>query len=689
VSEHSADTDAFQIHPVESGENLPSQGVVSSTDMDQKGVREELLASKAFLDSIIENSPHSLWVSDHRGTMIRMNQACRDLLHVTDDDLIGKYNVLEDNVVEEQGAAPLVRQVFEKGQRARFILHYDSARLHSVQLRENAQVVVEVTISPVLNSRRQVTHAIIQHMDLTERKQIEDALREREERFKRLLQNSNDVITVLDDKGIQTSINGPVEAILGYKSEEMIGTNGFHFIHPDDVAACMGTFAEAIAHAGVMLSIECRFHHKNGSWKAIEIVGTNLIPDPVVRGVIVNLRDISQRKRAEEERGKLEEQLQQAMKMEAIGRLAGGVAHDFNNLLTVISGNVELMKMQLKTSDPFHVSLDAVKEAAESAASLTRQLLAFSRRQIIEPKILNLNNLVGNMMKMLPRLIGEDIALQIFLESDLGSVKVDPGQFEQVLVNLAVNARDAMPEGGKLVIETANIYLDEEYCSHHTNVIPGNYVTLAMSDTGCGMSHDVKQHIFEPFFTTKSLGHGTGLGLATTFGAVRQAGGSIEVYSEPDQGASFKIYLPRVEAQAEQVIQEKPDANISRGTETVLIVEDETSVRELALRILKHLGYSVISASNGGEALLLTEKHRKPIDLLMTDVVMPGMNGRELAERLVRIQPGMKVLFTSGYTENVIFHHDIVDNNLNFIGKPYSMQALALKIREILAPGQK
>jgi two-component system, cell cycle sensor histidine kinase and response regulator CckA len=256
-------------------------------------------------------------------------------------------------------------------------------------------------------------------------------------------------------------------------------------------------------------------------------------------------------------------------------------------------------------------------------------------------------------------------------------------------VNLAVNARDAMPEGGKLVIETANIYLDEEYCSQHTNVIPGNYVTLAISDTGCGISHDVKQHIFEPFFTTKSLGHGTGLGLATTFGTVRQAGGSIEVYSEPDQGTSFKIYLPRVEAQAEQVIQEKPDANISCGTETVLIVEDETSVRELALRILRHLGYNVLSASNGGEALILTEKHRETIDLLMTDVVMPGMNGRELAERLLRIQPGMKVLFTSGYTENVIVHHGIVEDNLNFIGKPYSMQALALKIREVLAPGQK
>jgi two-component system, cell cycle sensor histidine kinase and response regulator CckA len=687
VSGISSDSNLFRIHDAESAENVPNPGAVGSGDADPRGVYEELLASRAFLDSIIENSPYSLWVSDHQGTMIRMNQACRDLLHVTDEDLIGKYNVLQDNIVEEQGAMPLVKEVFEKGQHARFILHYDSSRLRSVQLREGAQVVLEVTISPVLNAQKQVIHAIIQHLDITERRQIEVALREREERFKRLLQNSNDIITVLDDKGIQLSIHGPVDAILGYQPEEMIGTNGFHFIHPDDLARCMEAFAEALAHPGVMLSVECRFQHKNGSWKSIEIVGSNLIPDPVVRGVIVNLRDISQRKKAEEERSKLEEQLQQAMKMEAVGRLAGGVAHDFNNLLTVISGNVELMKMQLKTSDPFHLSLDAVKEAAESAASLTRQLLAFSRRQIIEPKILDLNDLVGNVMKMLPRLIGEDMALQTFLESDIGSVKVDPGQFEQVLVNLAVNARDAMPEGGQLVIETANIYLDEEYCAYHTNVIPGEYVMLALSDTGCGMSDDVKQHLFEPFFTTKALGHGTGLGLATTFGTVRQAGGIIEVYSEPDQGTSFKIYLPRVEARADGVIQEKPEARISRGTETVLVVEDEASVRELAQRILRQLGYSVIAASSGGEGLLLVEKYGKPVDLLMTDVVMPGMNGRELAERLVQIQPSMKVLFTSGYTENAIIHHDISKENLNFIGKPYTMQALAHKIREILGPG--
>ena len=807
-----SDKDSRQLHQAESAGHLPHLEETHADITERKRLNAKPFASETFLDTIIEHSPYALWVSDAQGTMIRMNQACRDLLHVTDADLVGKYNVLEDNIVEEQGAMPLVRKVFEQGERVQFVLRYDSSQLRSLPLRDAAQVVVEVTISPVLNECNQVVHAIIQHQDITERtlaeealrkqaqetewlmksmanafvmwetilapenrladlrflyfndayervsglklddvrgktvrevwpdteeswfeaygevartgqpkafemyhrsthglyacnaylpwetsphicvvfediterRQYEDALRRSEERFKRLLQNSNDIIAILDETGIQISVHGPVEKVLGYRPEELSGMNAFEFVHPDDVETNWKFYIDGVRQSGATMRSEFRFRHKNGTWIDVEIVGTNLLHDPIVQGMIINVRDITGRKKDEAERSKLEEQLQQAMKMEAVGRLAGGIAHDFNNLLTVIEGNVELMKMKIKPADPLLRSLDTIYKAAESAASLTRQLLAFSRRQIIEPKTLNLNDLIGNMMKMLPRLIGEDISLQAALDKDLGSVQVDPGQFEQVLVNLAVNARDAMPDGGQLVIETSNVDLDEEYCARHSHVQPGKFVLLAVSDTGCGMSTEVKQHLFEPFFTTKARGQGTGLGLATIFGTVKQAGGGIEVYSEPGHGTSFKIYLPRVEGPAGRLIQDKTDLEMPHGKETILIVEDEASVRELAVRILKRLGYKALSAPNGGEAFLLVEKHKGPIDLLMTDVVMPGMNGRELAERLIRIQPTMRVLFTSGYTENIIVHHGIVEENLNFIGKPYTMQALAQKIREVL-----
>ncbi len=325
-----------------------------------------------------------------------------------------------------------------------------------------------------------------------------------------------------------------------------------------------------------------------------------------------------------------------------------------------------------------------MNNAAASAASLTRQLLAFSRKQIIEPKVLRLNDLIENLYKMLVRIVGEDIELLTSLGKEPGSVKVDPGQFEQVLVNLVVNARDAMPDGGKLMIETANVDLDESYCTYHPQARPGKFVLLAVSDTGSGMSDEVKEHIFEPFFTTKDQGRGTGLGLAMIFGLVQQAEGSIEVYSEVGHGTTFKIYLPRFAEQAEKLTRDEPALTLPAGNETVLLVEDEASVRQVALMILKELGYKVLSAPNGGEAFMLAEKHAGRIDLLMTDVVMPGMNGRDLAERLLGLHPEMKVLFTSGYTADVVVHHGVLEKNLNFIGKPYTPQSLARKMREVL-----
>ena len=370
--------------------------------------------------------------------------------------------------------------------------------------------------------------------------------------------------------------------------------------------------------------------------------------------------------------------------MEAVGRLAGGVAHDFNNLLTVISGYTELLLRKIGKESPMYGDLDEIKRAGERAALLTRQLLAFSRKQIIEPKVIHLDHLVAEMHKMLTRLIGEDISIQVTTGKSLGSVKVNPGQFQQILMNLAVNARDAMPGGGKIVIETANVDLDAGYCASHPYVTPGRYVMLSVSDTGKGMSEEVKAHIFEPFFTTKAKGSGTGLGLATTYGAVKQAGGSIEVYSEVGIGTTIKIYLPRVEEQAvKPVIDDRP-TDLPGGTETVLLVEDEDIVRNLCVQILERLGYRVLQARNGTEAIAEVRGYGDRIDLLLTDVVMPGMNGNELATQLVRHHPEMKVLFTSGYTDDAIVHHGVLDEGVMFIGKPYTPLALAGKVREVL-----
>jgi PAS domain S-box-containing protein len=402
-----------------------------------------------------------------------------------------------------------------------------------------------------------------------------------------------------------------------------------------------------------------------------------------VYGVLGVYDDISDRRRAEEERAQLEEQLQHAVKMEAVGRLAGGVAHDFNNLLTAINGNLELANEDIHSPETVALYLAEVQKAADSAASLTRQLLAFSRKQLIEPRVTDLNALITHLQQMLARLIGEDVDLRTELAPDLGFVKVDPGQFEQALVNLVVNARDAMPDGGSLRIHTANAELDEHYCAHHPPTQPGPFVMVSVSDTGSGMTDEVKSRIFEPFFTTKPRGRGTGFGLATTFGTVTQVGGTIEVHSELGVGTTFRIYLPRVERAPAVTEPARGPARVG-GHETLMLVEDNEAVRTVTVSLLERLGYTVRSASSGAEALRLAAELEHRIDLLVTDLVMPGMNGRELAERLTGRCPGLRVLFASGYTDDEIVRRGLVDEHLQFIAKPYSMEGLAAKVRLVL-----
>jgi signal transduction histidine kinase/ActR/RegA family two-component response regulator len=392
---------------------------------------------------------------------------------------------------------------------------------------------------------------------------------------------------------------------------------------------------------------------------------------------------LAERQKAELALRKTEEQLRQAQKMEAIGRLAGSVAHDFNNLLSVILSYSALLLKDLKPVDPIRTDIESIKKAGERAAELTRQLLAFSRQQVLAPRLVALNDVVRETEKMLARLLGEDIELVTHYAHGLPYVRVDPGQVDQVVLNLAVNARDAMPDGGKLSIETKEVVLDASYTTEHFGVVPGPHVMLAISDTGVGMDQATQARIFEPFFTTKELGKGTGLGLSTVFGIVKQSGGNIWVYSEPGGGTTFKIYFPVGEGGEPEPVQVVEPVTLD-GTETVLLVEDQDEVRLVAQEILRRRGYHVILARNAGEALLTCERHPRTIHLLLTDVVMPQMSGRELAERLTAVRPDMKVLYMSGYTENAIVHHGILDSGISYLQKPLVPDALARRVREVL-----
>lgn len=415
------------------------------------------------------------------------------------------------------------------------------------------------------------------------------------------------------------------------------------------------------------------------------ILKSNLIRLPsAVQNALKRRQVEKERARALEALKASEAQLLQSQKLEAVGRLAGGISHDFNNLLTAIIGYSDLSIRRVSPDDPLRRNLDEIRRASERAAGLTRQLLAFSRKQVMQPKVFELNAVVADVERMLRRMIGDDIDVRTNLDPNTGNVKADPGQIEQVIMNLVVNARDAMPKGGKLSIETSSLYLDEQYSFGHVSVKPGFYVLLAVSDTGTGMDEETRQHIFEPFFTTKEPGKGTGLGLSTVYGIVKQSSGHVWVYSEPGKGTTFKVYLPRVEEGAQYFREQEPAAEVPRGTETILLVEDAEMVRKLTREVLENCGYDVIEASNGKRALSICKNRTEPIDLLLTDVMMPEMSGRELADRLVVLHPEMQVLYMSGYTQDAIVHRGTLEEGTNFIQKPFSPDALARKVRIVL-----
>ena len=526
------------------------------------------------------------------------------------------------------------------------------------------------------NDRKHVL-AIVR--DVTERKRIQTEIEaianERSWLLKSMINAFVIFESVFDDSGNFTSyrfeyINKAYEDITGVSLEEVRGKT-VHEVWPETEDSWIENYGK-VAVTGDPLTFNM-YHDPTRKLYHCHVYR----PWETQDRFCVIFEDIT-------EKEKLEQQLYQSLKMESIGRLAGGVAHDFNNLLTGISGNVQLAQLDIKPGDPLFETLDDVNEAAKRAAELTHQLLAFSRKQIIKPRVINLNDLIRDLHKMLVRIIGEDLELKTIPQTDLGFIKADPGQIEQVIINLSINARDAMPDGGKLTIETAEVSLDEDYCKTNLNVEPGDHVMLAVSDNGTGMDEETRKNIFDPFYTTKEEGQGTGLGLAMVYGIVKQHGGSINAYSEVGEGTTFKIYFPLVKEQAQPVEKKRRAPTLPHGTEIIFVVEDETMVRNTATRILTRLGYQVISAKDGPDALAVIEKLKTPIDLLLTDVIMPNMNGRELAERVRRQYPEVKVLYTSGYTENVIAHHGVLDEGLDFLGKPYNPQSLAAKVRTLL-----
>jgi two-component system, cell cycle sensor histidine kinase and response regulator CckA len=527
--------------------------------------------------------------------------------------------------------------------------------------------------------------ALVIAADITDRDKAEEALRESESRFRALIEGAPDGIYV-QREGRFLFLNSTMARLIGaHTQEELLGTEIIQRIAPEHREAVNARLALLGRSEGALPPMELEYLRLDSGRIPVETTSV-VFPFQGRDANVVFVRDITARRKAEQEQASLQAQLLQAQKMESVGRLAGGVAHDFNNILTVQRGYCQILKYGLREDDPLAIGLAQIDECAEQAASLTRQLLAFSRKQAMQPRVLDMNTLATNLDRMLRRLIGEDVELSILASPTPAMVKADPGQIEQVIVNLAVNARDAMPEGGALTVQVTEVELDETYSGTRVDIVPGPYVMLSMSDTGTGMDEETKRHIFEPFFTTKGEGKGTGLGLSTVYGIVRQSSGTIWVYSEPGRGTTFKVYLPRVHGEASQLAPDEAAIERGRG-ELVLVVEDEQPLRELAKMIVDTLGYKATTAANGGEALILVEEEGLRPDLVLTDVVMPGMSGRVLVERLRRTIPDVKVIYMSGYTDDAVVRHGVLESEITFLQKPFTTNALAAKLRSTLRKG--
>src|SRR6266568_6920285 len=617
------------------------------------GRRSGPRAATELFHVLVEHSAEAVALLDETGAIIYVSPAVTRLLGFSVAELTGtnafgflhpddltRVQQLCQRLLDEPGL-PITTEL-----RAR---HTDG----SYRLVEAVAVnrLEEAPVGAVVANLRVITERLRAAEALKNYQSTEAALRNSKESYRSLVEGVRDVIFALSPGGEVTSLNPAFEEMTGFPPGEWVGRPFEALVHPEDVPLALELFGRVLRGAP-RPTIQFRILTKTGPYRVAEFSASAQLRDGKLLGILGIGRDVT-------ERLGLEQQLRQAQKMEAVGRLAGGVAHDFNNILTAITGHAELLLEDLGLNDPRRADVDEIRRSAERAAGLTRQLLAFSRQQVLQPKVVDLNALVLDMDKLLRRLIGEDVELATVLDPVLGRVKADPGQLEQVIVNLAVNARDAMPDGGK----------------------------LTLSDTGIGRDEESQAHAFEPFFTTKPRGQGTGLGLAMVYGTVKQSGGFIWVYSEPGHGATFKIYLPRVDTPTEAAALPAPAVQPARGSETVLLAEDEPAVRAIAQQALERHGYTVLAAPSGADALARAAQHGATIHLLLTDVVMPGMSGRDLADRLTAQRPGIRLLYISAYTDNAIVRHGMLEPGLAYLQKPFRPDALVRKVREVLDAG--
>jgi two-component system cell cycle sensor histidine kinase/response regulator CckA len=625
-------------------------------DVTERKRAEERLR---ILDTVLSSSAQAIAITDSQGVVTFANTAIYRLWgHSEDEVLIGR-SIFEFWKLSEDPAALLER--------------IRASQVQSFQMPasrvDGAPFFLGVTAEAVRDAKGTLAQVLFSFADVTESRRVQEALRLKDQ----AIASSLIGIAMADASSSILYANREFVRLWGYTSDrEVLGRSLWDFL--DSSSASQMSEVVRVGGAFQGESIGKRSDGTRMDLNASVHALVDARGEPV--NIVASLADVTDRKR-------LEAQLIHSQKIESVGRLAGGIAHDFNNLLTVISGGLELTLAELQADHRTREYLVAAAEAAQSAAALTRQLLAFSRKEIIAPKVLDLNEVIRRVEKMILRLLGEDIALVAVCAVDLAPIRFDPGQVEQIILNLAVNARDAMASGGRLTIETSNVHLDEEYAERHVDVQPGEYVLLAVSDDGAGMSEDVRTHLFEPFFTTKERGKGTGLGLAMVYGAVRQNGGRIEVYSEISQGTTFKIYLPAAKSVPEPIVS-KPSTFPRTRTTSILLVEDDARVRLFAENVLRRLGHTVHAFPNGEQALAALESLRPLPDLLITDVVMPGLNGRVVAERVVGVLPKVRVMFVSGYTQNVIVNQGVLKEGIEFLAKPYSVEQLARRVWEIL-----
>lgn len=646
----------------------PLYRVVQAQDISaHKRAEESIRRERDFSEAILDSLPGVFYLYDEERRFMRWNKNFTQVTGYSDAEMVERSPLDFFEGADKESVARRIEEVFRQGAasvEADFVA------------KDGRRTPYYFTGLRVLLDGKVCLLGV--GIDISERKQAEEAIKERETRFRATFEQAAVGIAHVRPDGRWLRVNQKLCDIVGYAREELLELTFQDITHADDLDADLENVRQILAGEIETYSMEKRYLRKDGSIIWIDLT-ISLVREPSGEPdyFIAVIQDITEAKR-------MEEQYYQAQKMEAVGQLTAGVAHDFNNLLTAINGFAELMKLELPPGATQQESLDRILHSGRRATDLVRQLLAFSRKQIIQPQVLNLNTSVASMCKLLKRIIGEDITLTTSLAPELWWVKADPTQLEQVIVNLAVNARDAMPEGGQLTLETANARLDDDYVAHHLEAQAGEHVLLAISDTGWGMSPEVKAHIFEPFFTTKEQGKGTGLGLAMVYGIVTQNGGHIWVDSEPGAGTTFKIYLPRTEEEQASSTPREVEAETPAGNETILLVEDDVGVRKLTRQALHSQGYTVLEAEEGEKALQLAAEYRGPIHLLLTDVIMPGMSGKLLAEKLAQARAGLKVLFMSGYSDNAIAQHGVLDPGVFLLQKPFGPEALAHKVRSVL-----